>query len=83
VGDHADDAMLDAFDKFFELDDLRSEIEDLYKEDGDSFYPVKIKSEGPGECPKCGAPTTIRSGKFGEFYGCIRYPKCKGVRNIV
>ncbi len=29
-------------------------------------------------CPKCGTPMTARSGKRGDFWGCTRYPKCKG-----
>ncbi len=33
-------------------------------------------------CPKCGAPMVERTGKNGRFYGCSRYPACKGTRNI-
>lgn len=29
------------------------------------------------ECPKCGRPLALRSGKFGRFYGCTGYPECK------
>lgn len=28
-------------------------------------------------CPECGGKLVLRSGKFGEFYGCSNYPKCK------
>ncbi|MDP2864145.1 MAG: type I DNA topoisomerase [bacterium] len=28
-------------------------------------------------CPKCKAPLLIRLGKFGKFYACSRFPKCK------
>lgn len=31
-------------------------------------------------CPICGNPTEERSGKFGKFLGCTKYPDCKGVR---
>ena len=34
-------------------------------------------------CPECGAPMVIRSGKFGNFFGCSKFPKCKGVKKIV
>ena len=27
-------------------------------------------------CPECGAPMAHRDGKYGEFFGCTRYPKC-------
>jgi len=28
-------------------------------------------------CPECGAPIIIRLGKFGKFYACSAFPKCK------
>lgn len=31
-------------------------------------------------CPKCGGKMVRRSGKYGSFYGCSRYPYCKGTR---
>ncbi len=33
-------------------------------------------------CPKCGAPMVKRTGPRGEFWGCSKYPACKGTRNI-
>jgi DNA topoisomerase I len=33
-------------------------------------------------CPECGQPMLLRSGRFGEFYGCRDYPKCKGIVNV-
>ena len=33
-------------------------------------------------CPKCGAPMVKRAGKRGDFWGCSKYPACKGTRNI-
>ena len=32
-------------------------------------------------CPKCDLPMVLRSGPRGQFYGCSRYPSCKGTRN--
>lgn len=32
-------------------------------------------------CPRCGSAMIKRSGKFGKFYGCTKYPLCKGTRN--
>ena len=28
-------------------------------------------------CPKCGGTLVLRNGKYGSFYGCSNYPKCK------
>lgn len=33
-------------------------------------------------CPSCGAPMVRRKGKFGEFYGCSDFPRCRGTRRI-
>jgi len=33
-------------------------------------------------CPKCGAPLLIRLGKFGRFYACSRFPKCKYTESL-
>lgn len=27
-------------------------------------------------CPECKAPMVLRSGRYGAFYGCSRYPAC-------
>ena len=34
-------------------------------------------------CPECGAPMVIRRSRFGKlFYGCSKYPQCRGIINI-
>lgn len=30
------------------------------------------------ECGECGAPMKLRKSKFGPFYGCTKFPKCRG-----
>lgn len=30
-----------------------------------------------GICPRCGGSLVIRRGRYGTFYGCSNYPKCK------
>jgi len=29
------------------------------------------------KCPKCGSPVLIKLGRYGEFYACSNWPKCK------
>ena len=29
------------------------------------------------KCEQCGAPMILRSGRYGSFYACSRYPECK------
>jgi len=32
-------------------------------------------------CPKCGSGMVLRNGRYGSFYGCSKYPYCRGTRN--
>lgn len=33
-------------------------------------------------CPYCKTKLILRKGKYGDFYGCSNYPKCKFTKNI-
>jgi DNA topoisomerase-1 len=33
-------------------------------------------------CPKCGSSLLIRLGKFGKFYACSKFPKCKYTKSL-
>jgi len=34
------------------------------------------------KCEECGADMVVRNGKFGSFYACSNYPKCKNTKQI-
>lgn len=34
------------------------------------------------KCPKCNSSMVKRSGKYGSFLGCSKFPRCKGTKNI-
>ena len=34
------------------------------------------------KCPECGASIVLRKGRFGEFYACENYPKCKYTKQL-
>lgn len=33
------------------------------------------------KCPECNGPMVSRKSAFGTFWGCKKYPRCKGKRN--
>lgn len=33
-------------------------------------------------CRNCGCIMKKRSGKFGDFYGCTGYPRCKNTKSL-
>jgi DNA topoisomerase I len=34
------------------------------------------------DCPDCGSPLVIKTGRFGEFISCSNYPECKYSRQL-
>lgn len=34
-----------------------------------------------GKCPRCGGTLVLRTGKYGQFYGCSNYPRCNYILN--
>ncbi|WP_338096063.1 UvrD-helicase domain-containing protein [Methanorbis rubei] len=59
-------------------------VNELLKQDTDNiiFCPkTTFSAEQQVFCPKCGSLMSLRHGKFGEFYGCSRYPECHGTRS--
>lgn len=39
-----------------------------------------MPTNGP-PCPLCGGTTRLRQGPYGSFYGCSKFPKCRGKVN--
>ena len=35
------------------------------------------------KCPECGSKLVEKDGRYGKFYGCSNYPKCKFTKNLV
>lgn len=63
-----------AEDKPIELIDGSKLIEYIYfaKKEKDVLEKPELE-----KCPKCNGCLVKRKGKFGEFYGCSNYPKCR------
>lgn len=61
--------LIEEFYQPFE-ENLEKKYEEISKKD---------LTEKPTEkkCPKCGSPLLVRLGKFGEFYACSAFPKCR------
>ncbi len=36
----------------------------------------EIESDIPKKCPKCGSELKERTGKYGKFIGCTKFPEC-------
>lgn len=53
-------------------------LEKLLKESEKNIQKIKPEDE-PTEkiCEKCGAPLVIRQGRYGKFYACSNFPRCR------
>jgi DNA topoisomerase-1 len=52
---------------------------DFITDEGGAIKPIERKDEEvPSKCPKCSSPMVVKSGRFGRFLACSRYPECKG-----
>ena len=54
---------------------LEKKYEEISKKD------ITEKPTGK-KCPECGAPLLIRLGKFGKFYACSKFPKCRYTESL-
>lgn len=43
---------------------------------------TRTKTGSTPKCPNCYKSMFRRSGRYGAFWGCSQYPKCRGTRNI-
>ena len=48
------------------------------------LFSKKSSSNTPGVilCPNCSSHMVLREGSKGKFYGCSKFPNCRGTRNI-
>ena len=63
--------------------DMKSEMRHTHSRGppNKSGHDTDLPTEGP-PCPDCSGVTRLRQGRFGSFYGCLRYPACNGTVNI-
>ncbi len=45
--------------------------------------PPKEVQYAPFRCEQCGSAMVLRSGRYGDFYACVRYPECRYTRQKV
>ena len=43
----------------------------------------KAMNKAYKRCPYCGSELVKRTGRFGDFLGCSRFPKCKYTNNDI
>ena len=53
-----------------------------YEEMGRRIQTAEPQTDAEEICPRCGGELIKRNGRFGAFYGCSNYPRCRYTRNV-
>ena len=70
------------FNKLSRINLIGDEIEASHIQSIGDRFVAKEMSVQQGKCPRCGGALKLRCGKYGQFYGCSNYPKCKFTYSI-
>lgn len=54
----------------------------LHKENVNKQIAKRVETVANGFCPRCGGKLVLRNGKYGKFYGCINYPRCRYTHQV-
>lgn len=49
----------------------------LWDDYKDELDPPEDHEEQYDVCPRCGGELVRRNGKYGPFYGCVKFPSCR------
>jgi ssDNA-binding Zn-finger/Zn-ribbon topoisomerase 1 len=55
----------------------------IYKRGKGKKKEIEMNKENNMKCKKCKSQMVLRNGKFGQFWGCTKFPKCKGTQKYV
>lgn len=70
----------------FEMDMIQAKIMAANKRLSNEEHVENIKNQqhnlDNNICPRCNSKLVYKEGKYGPFWGCSSYPKCKFIKNI-
>ena len=72
-------ALLDVLEKFYK--DFNNELEKAEESVKNKSYKLPVV-ETDIVCEKCGSTMVIKSGRFGKFAACPKYPACKNTKPL-
>ena len=72
-------ALLDVLEKFYK--DFSTELDKAEETVKDKNYKLPV-IETDIICEKCGSTMVIKSGRFGKFAACPKYPTCKNTKAL-
>ena len=61
--------------------DHNEEDRSLHIQNVQQLKERRDRNVASGICPLCGGNLVIRNGRYGKFYGCSNYPRCRYTLN--
>ena len=82
--ENSESMFLDEIDKYLKM--IYVDSFDVWSDFLSEFMNLHMKGaeiDPPMICPECGKKLERRCGKYGEFLGCVGYPQCKYIHDLV
>lgn len=57
--------------------DSTRETAQMHRQNARRAKEQKIDAIDSGRCPRCGGRLVLRNGRYGRFWGCSNYPRCR------
>ena len=70
------------YDRLSKINLVGEEIEDKHIQSIGERLAEKENAMQQGKCPRCGGQLKLRNGKYGAFYGCSNFPRCRYTQNL-
>ncbi len=61
---------------------LFSSIGSIFSSRTSSTTQNPVNTGNAAYCPRCSSPMLLRNGRRGQFFGCSRFPYCRGTKNV-
>lgn len=70
------------YNAIFKQDLNGIEIEEQHIQTVKNNIAKQNESIDQGKCPRCSGELVLRNGKYGQFYGCSNYPRCRFTQDV-
>lgn len=57
--------------------DSTRETAQMHRQNARRAKEQKVDAIDSGRCPRCGGRLVLRNGRYGRFWGCSNYPRCR------
>ena len=74
---------LGKFGRFYSCDQFpECKYMEGLEQEGEDAEEINEELEKQEPCEKCGGKMALKTGRFGKFFACSNYPKCKNIRSF-